>query len=153
MPQPRLSEEELALRGRGRVSQANPAAPPLRPGKPRCPKHLVGEARRAFRLVTRMLEERRTVTAGDANILTLYAVLYDRWIRSLEHLQKEGEITEYEVLDASGMPHSVVKPNHWLKVASDCERQMRGILSDLGLNPQDRTKVKPTEEKRGVKFL
>lgn len=116
------------------------------PGRPKYPMNISGEAKAAFKRLVRLLESRRTCTAGDAEILRLYAVTFDRHVRALKHLALEGEICAYTRLDSNGKPHEVVKENLWLKVATDAEKFMRACLADLGLNPLQRAKVKTTKE-------
>lgn len=130
----------------GTRSKADPGAPPLEAGRPRCPANLSNSARKAFRALVRTLAARRTLTAGDAEALRLYAVIFDRHERAILHLQQEGEICQYERLDSNGQPHTFWKENLWCKIAQDCESKMRGLLSDFGLNPMSRPRVKPTKE-------
>jgi phage terminase small subunit len=94
-----------------------------------------------------MLEQRRTVTQGDAEILRLYAYLFDRHSRALEHLAAGGEIAPTEVLSKDGKTViTVMKPSQWLKVAETCETKMANLLTQLGLTPRTRTQVKATKE-------
>lgn len=153
MPQEKIDEELHDLHGT--ESQAAPDAPPLEASRPRCPKELGGEAKKAFRALCRTLEARRALTAGDAEILRLYAILFDRHKRAISHVLAEGEICPQTVLSSNGDPVEVLKPNQWLKVAQDAEGRMRGLLADLGLNPMSRPKVKPTksEGEAGIKYL
>ena len=50
----------------------------------------------------------------------------------------------YIRLDSNGQPHPQVKVNLRLKVCSDAERQMAGILNQLGLTPTAKDRAKPT---------
>jgi len=143
VPAHRKTEDEHWLSGT--QSQAAPDAPPLESGRPRCPAALSPAAKKSFRALCRLLASRRALTAGDQEILRLYAVISDRHQRAIEHLAKEGEIVERMVLDSSGQPHPRFVTNEWLKIAQDCEGRMRGLLADLGLNPMARPKVKPTK--------
>jgi P27 family predicted phage terminase small subunit len=116
-------------------------------GRPKYPKGISGEAKSTFKRLTKMLEQRRTVTQGDAEILRLYAYLFDRHSRSLEHVATEGEIVPTEVLSKDGKTViTVMKPNAWLKIAETCETKMANLLSALGLTPRARTQVKATKE-------
>lgn len=149
-PQPRKSDALHELEG------TRPEYAPelsVAGGLPKCPAHLGEIGRKTFRQLSKMLEERRTVTVGDREIIGLYAELKERYLRAIDHIRAEGEITQYTVLDSNGQPHEVFKPNLWLKVTQDAEAKMRGILADLGLNPVARPKVRPTQSKTGVQFL
>jgi P27 family predicted phage terminase small subunit len=115
-------------------------------GRPKYPKNISGEAKATFKRLVRMLEARRTVTSGDQEILRLYAILFDRHSRAVEHIATEGEIVETSVLSKTGEPITVMKPNQWLKIAETCETKMAVLLVQLGLTPRTRTQVKATKE-------
>jgi P27 family predicted phage terminase small subunit len=114
-------------------------------GRPKYPKGISGEAKAAFKRLTQLLEKRNTVTAGDIEILRLYAHLYDRHQRALEHITLEGEIVPTQVVTSGGAIITVQKPNQWLKVAEVCEAKMLAALTQLGLTPRTRTQVKSTK--------
>jgi P27 family predicted phage terminase small subunit len=115
-------------------------------GRPKYPKNISAEAKATFKRLVKLLENRRACTAGDSEILRLYAVAFDRHSRALAHLADEGEIIIATRCDNNGNPHEVQKANGWLEVATTAEKFMRGCLSDLGLNPLQRSKVRPTKE-------
>jgi P27 family predicted phage terminase small subunit len=95
-----------------------------------------------------MLAQRRTLTAGDQEILRLYATAFDRHARAVEHLAKEGEIVISQRTTKSGELFDFEEENKWLSIAQNSEKYMRGLLSDLGLNPLQRSRVKQTEVKK-----
>jgi len=146
VPRPRKDLETHSLHGT-RPAYSEPASD-VRAGRPKYPKNLSLDAKATFKRLVKLLETRRTCTQGDAEILRLYCVAFDRHTRALEHLAAEGEICVYVRLDSNGQPHDQEKPNLWLAVAENCEKYMRACLSDLGLNPINRAKVKPAEEKK-----
>jgi P27 family predicted phage terminase small subunit len=115
-------------------------------GRPKYPKGISGEAKSTFKRLTKMLEQRRTVTVGDAEILRLYAYLFDRHSRALEHIATEGEIVASNSVSKTGEVYEVMKPNQWLKIAETCETKMANLLQQLGLTPRSRTQVKATKE-------
>ena len=117
----------------------------VNPGRPKIPRGISGEAKAAFKRLTKMLQQRRTLTSGDQEILRLYAHAYDRHQRALAKLAEEGEIRCYEQTTKGGDVISVERENLWLPICQNAERYMRGLLSDLGLNPIQRTRVKKTE--------
>lgn len=114
--------------------------------RPKYPKGISGGARNCFKRLTKMLEQRRTVTQGDAEILRLYAYLFDRHSRALEHIATEGEIVAANSVSKNGEVYEVMKPNQWLKIAETCETKMANLLTQLGLTPRARTQVKATKE-------
>ena len=116
-------------------------------GKPKVPRNLSKDAKATFRRLARMLAQRRTLTAGDSEILRLYCVAFDRHSRAIEHLANEGEIVDRQRATKSGQLYDVPEKNMWLDIAQSSERYMRGLLSDLGLNPLQRSRVKQTVKK------
>ena len=116
--------------------------------RPSFPKNISQSAKKKFKQLVRMLEQRRTVTAGDQEILRLYVVLFDRHERALGRLLAEGDIVDSEVVSKTGEVYTVQKTNPSLKIAEVCETKMANILSQLGLTPRTRTQVKATVEKK-----
>lgn len=116
----------------------------VQPGRPRFPKGLSPEERRIFKSLCAQLEERRHLSAGDGELIYIYATERARWERAKAKLAVEGEICTYIRLDSNGQPHDQVKPNLWLKVAESSAQRMVACLDRLGLTPNARAKVKPT---------
>lgn len=148
MPTPRKSEHMHKLSGT--KSQASTPDVITSPGRPRFPKNLSKESRAVFKRLCSLLESRRALTAGDGELLLLYAVQFERWQRALVHVQTEGEICNYTRLDSNGQPHEVPKENLWLKVVRESEKALVGIIDRLGLTPLNRSKVKLTGEPANV---
>lgn len=144
MPQPRKSLEQHDLQNTR--PQYVELSSDVAASRPKYPRNISGESKAAFKRLVRLLENRRVCTAGDAEILRLYAIAFDRHVRALDHLAAEGEIAPYTRLDSNGTAHTFYKTNEWLKVATDCEKFMRSCLSDLGLNPLNRAKVAKVKE-------
>jgi P27 family predicted phage terminase small subunit len=111
---------------------------------PRPPKFLSKEAKKKFRSLSKQLDVRRAVTAGDADLIAIYCSTWERWQQALDNLHTEGLIVEYTRLDAGGNPVPVEKPNISLKIAEVAERACLSYLSRLGLTPRDRELVRPT---------
>jgi len=146
MPQPRKSLEDHKLQNT-KPQYVEPTSD-VPAGRPKYPSGISPAAKSTFKRLVRLLESRRTCTAGDAEILRLYAIAFSRHVRALEHLEAEGEICAYTRLDSNGQPHQQFKENLWLKTATDAEKFMRACLADLGLNPLQRSKVRAVEEKK-----
>jgi P27 family predicted phage terminase small subunit len=115
-------------------------------GRPKYPRGISGEAKAAFKRLSRMLEARRSITPGDQEILRLYAHLFSRHEKALAAIETQGEICTYTRLNNRGEDVQCEKPNLWLKVAETCEAKMIACLSALGLTPMNRSKVKTTEQ-------
>lgn len=131
----------------GTKSQAKPEPEFKVPAsRPRAPKDLSPEALAVFKQLCALLRKRRALTAGDAELIRLYAIKHERHAKAKAKIEVEGEIRIYTRLDSNGQPHDVEKENLWLKVATGCEKDMVAILDRLGLTPMNRAKAKPTGE-------
>jgi len=141
MPRPAKSEQWHELMGT--QSEAAPVTDSRIPaGKPSCPKYLSAVAKAEFRRLCKALAERRVLTAGDQRLLTLAAVIYDRWLRCLEKVALEGELTQYESRDKDGNAIFREKKNLNLVIAQESEKALLGVLIQLGLTPLQKDKPK-----------
>jgi P27 family predicted phage terminase small subunit len=137
MPRPRKSLQQHALEN---TEVGYVVEPSQRGSLPRAPKCLSKDAKKKFRALARQLADRRTVTAGDAEILMLYADAYELWLEARSKLKAEG--FRRTTIGADG--REVEKLNDALITIEKCSRQMVGILTRLGLTPKDREAVRPT---------
>ena len=103
-------------------------------------------AKKKYRSTVCQLLERRAVTEGDVDMITIYVSTWQRWMQALENLRTEGLIVETTRLDSNGIAHAVLRPNLSLKIAEVCERSCLSYLAKLGLTPKDRELVKPTNK-------
>lgn len=142
MPRDRKSLDEHKLTGT-KPQYVVPTSD-VKPGRPRYPKSLTPEARRFFKGICSLLEKRRTLTEGDAELIRLAAILRGRHERAIRKLEVEGEVCTYTRLDSNSKPVEVEKPNLWLGVAKDAEKQLVAVLDRLGLTPANRSKIKQT---------
>jgi P27 family predicted phage terminase small subunit len=111
---------------------------------PKPAKFLSSEAKKKFRGLVKQLAARRTVTQGDADLLSIYASTFERWTQALEKVRTEGPVVAYSRLNNQGKEVLSEKPNLHLAIAETCERNMVSILTRLGLTPKDRESVRPT---------
>ena len=143
MPRPRKSLAEHKL------NSTTPAyvvpGSSVEPSRPRYPKGVSKAARKEFKRLCVVLEKRRSLTEGDEHALRLFAILFDRHSEAVAKLAEEGTIRIYFRLDNQGKQVASERPNLWLKVAQESEKQMVAILRELGLTPMNRAKVRPTE--------
>lgn len=141
MPMPRKSLADHKLNG---TTPEYASTPDLAPGRPRYPKGISRDAKKAFKRIAAMLEERRSITRGDEEVLRLYSILFDRHAKAMAKLAEEGEVVTYHRLNNRGESVPSERPNLWLRIAQDSEKHMTALLRDLGLTPGTRSKVKPT---------
>jgi P27 family predicted phage terminase small subunit len=111
--------------------------------RPRLPKDLSPEALVIFKRLCALLKSRRALTAGDSELLRLYAVTHVRHAKAIAKIQEQGEVCVYTRMDSNGAAHEVEKENLWLKIAFNAEKNLVAILDRLGLTPHNRDKVKP----------
>jgi P27 family predicted phage terminase small subunit len=147
---PRKSLAEHALTGT-KPEYVTPDTVAVAPGRPRYPKGISAAARKEFKRLCNLLEQRRSLTPGDEELLRLFAVVFDRHQRALEKIAEEGEIKIYYRLDNQGKQVPSERPNLWLKVAQESERFMVSVLDRLGLTPMNRGKVKPCDVPKEAK--
>ena len=100
--------------------------------------------RPVFKRVVRLLEQRRTITEGDVELIRLYCFAYDRHSRNAALLIEEGELCTYVRLDSNGVAHPQVRKNIRHDIVTMAERQMESILNKLGLTPTAKDRAKPT---------
>jgi phage terminase small subunit len=125
-----------------------PNQSPVSAGRPKLPKNLPPAARQAFKDACRALEARRALTPGDAALLRVYALLVARHEAAIEKVMAQGLVATYTRLNSNGQEVETEKPNLYLKIAQDCERQLVAVLDRLGLSPRARDAVKPTAPRR-----
>lgn len=145
MPTPRKTDGMHKLTG----TKSQATAPPpqeFAPGRPKCPKGVSGDAKKAFNRLRKLLETRRALTAEDGELMRLYAITFDRHERALAKIQEQGDVVEYTRLNNHGEEVKTEKHNLYLKIAETCEKNLVAILDRLGLTPLNRAKVKPTAE-------
>ena len=142
----RIPDELHRLRGT-RPTRALDHGDDIPAARPKFPKTLTAEARAIFKMLVKQLEERRACTAGDMQILHLFAEKHVRWVTARAKVAELGEVVTDTRLDSNGAAHEVLRKNPWLTVAQESEREMHAILRDLGLTPNARSKVKQVGEK------
>lgn len=122
-------------------------------GKPKFPKDLDKSLRPVFKRLCKLLQERRVLTAGDADLLRLYCFAYERHERNVQLLREEGEVVTVTWLDKNGVERSSVKANPRLKVVENAEKQMAAILGQLGLTQLTKDRAKRTREDVGPRIV
>ena len=138
------SPHELWLSGAAKSQAAAATESSVRAGRPRYPAGLTTAARRTFKDLCAMLEERRALTRADGELLSLYASLSDRRTRELALAEAEGLIVSEVRYGHNGEATTRRLKNPHLTVAQESEKTMLAILDRLGLTPTGRDKVKPT---------
>ncbi len=113
--------------------------------RPKMPSHLSGEARKAWRQLIALLEERGTLSRADSMALSIWAETQARWIQAKAELAAHGITIEVTVTDNNGVAHVTRKPNPALRTCETCEKSLRALAREFGCTPQSRERVKPTK--------
>jgi len=120
------------------------------------PEHLSPEARKAWRGLVKLLEERGTLSRADSMVLSIWAETQARWVAAKAELAKYGIVVESAVLDSNGKSVVSRKPNPALRTVEQCEKSLRALAREFGCTPQSRERVKPAkpaEEKQPESFM
>jgi P27 family predicted phage terminase small subunit len=113
--------------------------------RPKMPSHLSPEARRAWRGLVKLLEERGTLSRADSMALSIWSETQARWIAAKTELAKYGITIEVTVTDNNGVAHITRKPNPALRTRETCEKSLRALAREFGCTPQSRERVKPAK--------
>lgn len=147
MGRPRISSKEHELRGTKPTASAPEKAAKMPAGRPKMPSGLSPAARKEWRRIVPLLEERGTLSAADSVGLALYAETFSRWLDAQREIKLYGITLTQTVLDRSGKAVESRKINPALRVAENCERSMRAFLREFGCTPQSREKVQPAKKR------
>ncbi len=109
------------------------------------PEHLSPEARKAWRGLVKLLEERGTLSRADSMVLSIWAETQARWVAAKAELAKYGIVIETSVLDSNGAPVVSRKPNPALRTVEQCEKSLRALAREFGCTPNSRERVKPAK--------
>jgi len=113
--------------------------PQLPPKVPACPKHFNAEQRAVWRQVIAMVKKLDVVRETDVNALERYCVLWVRWRRASDWIEKKGET--YVLKDKGGEPRYVMQ---WPQVAivNKLSILLLRLEQEFGLTPASRASVK-----------
>jgi len=147
MARPQISDELHRLKGT-RPTRAQAPAPSIAAvasGRPTCPAHLSPDARKAWRKAVKILADRGTLSAGDGQLLAMYAELVARWVAAKAEIAAKGLMVVVTVLSNRGEPIEKERVNPALKIAQESEKQLATLGDRLGLSPTFREKVRPAK--------
>ena len=133
-----------------RVLQGNPGKralndqePAYRPGAPDKPEFLDDFASEEWDRLTEMLVSARVVTKGDGGILVVACDAYSQLRQCQKFLQEKGSLS-YDASSVNG--GTSYKPYPEVAQRNMARRQYQAALSELGLSPSSRSKVKTLPE-------
>jgi P27 family predicted phage terminase small subunit len=114
------------------------------PGRPRVPLQIKADvaAFGAWKEAVRLLRKRGTLSASDAPILTVYALVFSKCMLANADIASRGFEVEVTRTSKSGELYETTIPNPSVRIATDCERQLLQLAKALGLSPDSREKVR-----------
>ena len=118
---------------RGPKPKPRPQGQAIEPPEP--PKDMkADEARKEWRRITKLLCKQRVFSDADIAALTIYCTSYATYKHAQAQVDELGSV----ILTATGTP---VK-NPYLTVVNSCWDRIRPLLSEFGLSPSSRARLK-----------
>jgi len=122
------------LRGTAQPCRMNENEPDPEPLPPDPPGHLSKDAKKYWKETFKLLASVGVLTEMDGDALTIYSQVKEKWVIATNHLRENGLV----IKAPSGFP--VQSP--WLQIANKSYDQMVKLLSEFGMVPSSRTRVK-----------
>jgi P27 family predicted phage terminase small subunit len=123
------------------IIHGNPGKRPLnknepkpKPGRPTCPAHLSKEAKKEWKRIVPELEKLGLLTKIDRTELAMYCQAYGRWVEAEKIVYEKGTLYKTK----SG--NVITSPMLW--VANKAMEQMHKFLTEFGMTPSSRTRIK-----------
>ena len=112
-------------------------------GLPKCPSHLKGRARKAWKFWSEELERMNLDCRPDAQMLEGACVAYEAAVECYETIQKQGRLVAKRILDpqTNTLVVSNVKPNPAVSQMNSAWALLRMFCSEFGLSPVSRTRL------------
>lgn len=112
-------------------------------GLPKCPSHLKGLARKAWRFWSEELELMNIDCRPDAQMLEGACVAYEAAVESYETVQKQGRLVAKRILDpeTNKLVVSNVKPHPAVAQMNSAWMLLRAFCSEFGLSPVSRSRL------------
>lgn len=116
-------------------------------GLPRCPAHLKGRARKAWKSWSEELELMNIDCRPDAQMLEGACVAYESAVECYETIQKQGRLVAKRILDpqTNTLVVANVKPHPAVAQMNSAWMLLKAFCSEFGLSPVSRTRL--TNEK------
>jgi len=112
-------------------------------GLPKCPTHLKGLARKAWRFWSEELAHMSLDFRPDAMMLEGACIAYQAAIEAYETIQKQGPLVAKRILDpeTNKLVVSNVKPHPAVAQGNAAWQLLRAFCSEFGLSPVSRTRL------------
>ena len=102
---------------------------------PRAPAFLSSSAAEVWRDLGKLLREAGLFTVVDRYALAMFCAVAARWMKAEREIERLGVVL---IAEESGNLYQ----NPWLYVANKAWGQMRQMLSEFGLTPAERSRLK-----------
>ena len=112
----------------------NRAEPRPRIVSPRPPAHLSDDEKAKWKALVKVLYPLGLVTNIDLDQLSMYCVLWGRWIKAEKMVREKGEI----IKTAAG---NIIQ-NPYLSIANRALEQLNKLGAEFGMTPSSRSRVK-----------
>src|ERR1700733_3734378 len=124
-------EEKLKAEGKGA------------PGLPKCPTHLKGRARKAWKFWSEELERMNLDCRPDAQMLEGACVAYEAAVECYETIQKQGRLVAKRILDpqTNTLVVANVKPHPAVAQMNAAWMLLKAFCSEFGLSAVSRTRL------------
>lgn len=95
---------------------------------------LTGEALAEWNRLVPELQKAKIFKSVDKIALTQFCIMYERWVTAEKHLKEKGLWYKTN--------KGVIALNPNFKIVTHCIEQMRSIMSDFGMSPAARVRIK-----------
>ncbi len=129
----------LRLRGSWRADQ-NRGEPQPPPGPPTCPEWLTAEAKEAWDALVPVLDAMGCLTMADANALSRYCLLWARWRKAEDFIEKHGD--SYPTKHRGEL---ILKTFPQVRNADRLATQLSRLEAAFGLTPAARSRISSRE--------
>jgi len=137
-----------ALRGKPGKRAVNKSEPQGTPGIPKCPTWLSAKAKQAWKEMGVLLDGMRVLNLEDKVALELLCHTYSIWRTASQVINRRGPKggLTYTVKTETG-ERFMARPE--VAIESDAWRRIKAMLSEFGLTPAARIKVKAGPGRKG----
>lgn len=149
MPGPRKKPRALSvLKGNPEHRPVNKNEPVGTRGVPKCPAWLTLPAQKAWKQMGALLDEMRVINLEDRIALELLCNTYSIWLRANKVINRRGVTggLTYKAKTEHG-ERSLARPE--VAIEADSMRRIKAMLSEFGLTPATRSKVKSSPAGKG----
>ena len=112
-------------------------------GLPKCPTHLQGRARKAWKFWSEELERMNMDCRPDAQMLEGACVAYEAAVECYEIIQKQGRMVAKRILDpqTNTLVVAAIRPHPAVSQMNAAWVLLKMFCSEFGLSPVSRTRL------------